>query len=377
MAKQQETKMSDPNSLSETETSTDLCSSYTQSLLTKSFPCKTRKETVDILQALVTESSPSSTRLSNVCGEGPMLVSDIPSTCISHENDEKRGGGVVLGIDEAGRGPVLGPMTYAAAYWDPTLSDTIPKTFNDSKQLSAVTRNSLFEEIQNNHNIGFVLRVIHASEISRNMQRAQPYNLNAMSHDSAIQMIHAVLKAGVKIQTCYIDTVGIADSYKAKLDREFIGHGIKFIVEKKADALYAPCSAASVIAKVARDSIIDTWKWTEADFEANGGKDYGSGYPSDPKCKEWMINNFTDPVFCYPDFVRFSWGPAKLAIKEKGVKVEWQADEENEEENKHQMKMKTFLQAAAGEQNSSTKKRKRFEFFDSLKLNIVGKIVKT
>ena len=44
----------------------------------------------------------------------------------------------------------------------------------------------------------------------------------------------------------YIDTVGIADSYRSKLERVFEGKGITFIVEKKADAKYAPCSAASV-----------------------------------------------------------------------------------------------------------------------------------
>ena len=44
----------------------------------------------------------------------------------------------------------------------------------------------------------------------------------------------------------YIDTVGIADSYRKKLEFVFRGKDITFIVEKKADAKYAPCSAASV-----------------------------------------------------------------------------------------------------------------------------------
>ena len=40
--------------------------------------------------------------------------------------------------------------------------------------------------------------------------------------------------------------MGVADSYRSKLERVFEGRGVEFIVEKKADAKYAPCSAASV-----------------------------------------------------------------------------------------------------------------------------------
>ncbi len=241
-----------------------------------------------------------------------------------------------------------------------------------------MTRNKLFDEIQSNQNIGFVLRVLHASEISRNMLRAKPYNLNAMSHDSAIQMIRALLDSGVKINTCFVDTVGIAESYKLKLEREFVGHGIKFVVEKKADATYAPCSAASVVAKVSRDCILESWKWSEPDFESNNGKEFGSGYPSDPKCKEWLEKNLVDPVFGYPDLVRFSWGPAKAAMKEDGVvKVEWKAEEEDDESCKNQMKMNAFLKAATESGSNGWKKRKRCDVMEGLKLKTVGKIIAT
>jgi ribonuclease H2 subunit A len=88
------------------------------------------------------------------------------------------------------------------------------------------------------------MRSLLPSEISRNMLRPKPYNLNQMSHDSAIIMIRKLLDAGVNVKTCYIDTVGNAFSYKRLLEREF--PGLDFIVESKADAKYAPCSAASV-----------------------------------------------------------------------------------------------------------------------------------
>ena len=88
---------------------------------------------------------------------------------------------------------------HLAAYWLP--GSTVPADFNDSKQLSPEKRAALFKEIRKSENIGFVLRILHASEISRNMLRKVPYNLNAMSHDAAMEMISAVLAAGVKIDT--------------------------------------------------------------------------------------------------------------------------------------------------------------------------------
>jgi len=131
----------------------------------------------------------------DVYGPGPLLLSDIPADV--RKNDK----GVVMGVDEAGRGPTLGPMVYAAAFWHPASASRIPADFNDSKQLSNEKRAALFEEIRTSREIGFVLRVLHASEISRNMLRRLPYNLNNMSHDAVIEMIQAVLDAGVNIDT--------------------------------------------------------------------------------------------------------------------------------------------------------------------------------
>ena len=71
------------------------------------------------------------------------------------------------------------------------------------------------------------------------------YNLNQMSHDAAILLIRKIVdKGGVKVKKAFIDTVGNPQYYQRKLEREF--PDIEFVVESKADANYAPCSAASV-----------------------------------------------------------------------------------------------------------------------------------
>lgn len=326
--------------------------------------------------------------LCNVHGNGPMLLSDISENAKTHA--------VNMGIDEAGRGPVLGPMTYGAAFWAPCDEDAIPRGFHDSKALSPEVRSKLFDKTMQTPQLGFVLRVLHASEISRNMLRQEPYNLNAMSHDAAISMIRAVLDAGVKIDTCFVDTVGVADHYRAHLERVFGGHGIQFVVESKADAKYPTCSAASVgmyyclflrimhhamfthlsvivivVAKVARDRMMETFQFTEPHYEAD--LDFGSGYPSDPKCKTWLEKNLQGNVFCFPDLVRFSWGPTKKALEQQ-VACEWEGDEEEEEEKKESQGIKRQalqMQAFMGK-TKIKKKRKRSAYFETKGLSSVS-----
>jgi ribonuclease H2 subunit A len=144
------------------------------------------------------------------------------------------------------KGSVVGPMIYGMAFWHPSeeLAGKIPKDFNDSKQLTEAQRHVLLEKILETPEIGFGVRVLPASEISRNMLRSVPYNLNQMSHEAAIGLIRSLVDAKVGIQTCYIDTVGNPASYRRRLEQEF--PGIEFIVESKADDNYAPCSAASI-----------------------------------------------------------------------------------------------------------------------------------
>ena len=55
-------------------------------------------------------------------------------------------------------------------------------------------------------------------------------------------------------------------------------------------------------------------------------------YPSDPKCSKWLESNRLNPLFSFPDYVRFSWEPAKKVMKELDIKVEWQAEEDEEDE---------------------------------------------
>mmetsp|Transcript_33194 Transcript_33194/g.54797 ORF Transcript_33194/g.54797 Transcript_33194/m.54797 type:complete len:121 (-) Transcript_33194:1313-1675(-) len=118
--------------------------------------------------------------------------------------------------------------------------------------------------------------------------------------------------------------------------------------------------------------MIENWKFTEGEhYEGATDLDYGSGYPGDPKCKKWMERHVQyDKLFMYPNLVRFSWGPVKDSCKDKGVRVEWEADEEDTGLGQQQGAMKAFM---AGGQGAS--KKPRLAYFESRKLKRVTKLV--
>jgi ribonuclease H2 subunit A len=80
------------------------------------------------------------------------------------------------------------------------------------------------------------------------------------------------------------------------------------VVEKKADATYPIVSAASICAKVPRDLMLHNWQFEDPSM--CNDRQWGCGYPSDEQTKRWMRDNL-QPVFGWPDLVRFSWGPVK------------------------------------------------------------------
>ncbi|XP_057859776.1 ribonuclease H2 subunit A isoform X2 [Cryptomeria japonica] len=216
----------------------------------------------------------------------------------------------IMGIDEAGRGPVLGPMVYGCLYCSATYQKTLATLqFADSKTLKEEKREELFESIKADDSMGWAVDIIDPRELSAKMLKKDKINLNTISHDSAMGLVNKALAMGVLVTEVYVDTVGDADKYKVKLEEKF--PGITFIVAKKADSLYPIVSGASIIAKVTRDKSLRGWVMDEK-VECIT-RNFGSGYPGDPETKAWLDQN-KHVVFGFPTLVRFSWGTCKSYI---------------------------------------------------------------
>mmetsp|Transcript_5155 Transcript_5155/g.7137 ORF Transcript_5155/g.7137 Transcript_5155/m.7137 type:complete len:301 (-) Transcript_5155:17-919(-) len=290
-----------------------------------------------------------------------LTKSAVPESCrtvLASGGWDKVGPPVVLGIDEAGRGPVLGPMVYGAAYWAEENDEEISAMgFDDSKALTAEQRASLFNKIKQTPSVGWVLRTISAEEISNQMLRKVPVSLNEISHRAAMELIQCALDDGVNVVKVFVDTVGDAESYQAKLTRHFKDK-INFTVAKKADSLYKTVSAASICAKVTRDELMEGWQFPEGGFQST--LPLGSGYPSDHVTVEWLQAH-VDSVFGFPNLVRFSWGGAgREVLEEKAAKVEW---DEEEGPPAGMQSISNFLQPA--------KKKRRCRYFQRKHLEIV------
>jgi ribonuclease H len=214
--------------------------------------------------------------------------------------------------------------------------------------LKLAKRESLFASLRaaKTISVGYVTRILTAEELSGRMLdmyvqltlqstflslgptnltlfarfHSQRHNLNEISHNAAIEMIRNVIEAGYNVKEIYVDTVGPPSSYQAKLKNFF--PLIDIVVSKKADSIYPIVSAASIVAKVTRDRILEGWLFEEDDSVVKDGRTWGSGYPSDARTRIWMKSNI-DKVFGFPNVMRFSWKPCVQILQSAAVPVDF------------------------------------------------------
>ncbi|KAK9814538.1 hypothetical protein WJX72_007592 [[Myrmecia] bisecta] len=267
-----------------------------------------------------------------------------------------------MGIDEAGRGPVLGPMVYGCAYCPMSLREALSqRSFADSKTLTEDKRDTLFAEIKADPMMGFAVDCLSAKTISAQMLHSERGNLNTIANESTYRLIEQTLALGVNLQEVYVDTVGDPDRWQDRLSQRYTG--IKFTVCPKADSLYPIVSAASIAAKVTRDTILRDFPVEEA---ITVGRDFGSGYPGDPITKAWLVAHL-DRVFGFPSLVRFSWTTCSRLLDECAIPVKWECDQVES-----QQQTLTFGGLAAAVSDTASCATKRHSYFRARRLQRVA-----
>ena len=110
---------------------------------------------------------------------------------------------IILGIDEAGRGPVLGPMVYACAVWAKENNDLLKKEFKfaDSKTLNEKTRDSIYNSIEFKKNLlDYKVKVLNANDLSNRMLKRNRESLNIISMEASFDLVGSCLMQQMNIK---------------------------------------------------------------------------------------------------------------------------------------------------------------------------------
>ncbi|MFB0567946.1 MAG: ribonuclease HII [Candidatus Bathyarchaeia archaeon] len=213
----------------------------------------------------------------------------------------------IAGVDDAGRGSVIGPLVIAGVLIEKeNLHKLVDLGVKDSKLLSPHKREWLAKEIRKTAlRCHFI--ALSTSEIDKVVETGR--KLRRLNHLEARTMAEVI--AALKPDIAYVDASDVlAERYKQHI-LENLPFEVQIVSEHKADAKYPVVSAASIIAKVERDKAIRELR------ERHG--DLGSGYITDPKTIEFL-KSWIQKFGFYPEFVRKSWKPAKRLKSEAEAK---------------------------------------------------------
>jgi ribonuclease HII len=207
----------------------------------------------------------------------------------------------ILGIDESGRGPVVGPMVMCGYLIDEKKLSLLRSTgVKDSKMLSVEQREAMEPELRALA-CDMILLKISAKEIDKNKSVS---NLNKLEISKMQQMINLLNPDKVIIDSPERNT----KRFKEKILNNIDNKKVHIIAENFADKNHQPVSAASVVAKVNRDAEIKKLHKKYGDF--------GTGYPHDEKTvkflKDWIQKNKE-----FPDCVRNTWITAQEIVRNK------------------------------------------------------------
>ncbi len=204
---------------------------------------------------------------------------------------------LIAGVDEAGRGPVVGPMVIAGFGID---EDRIPELealgVKDSKKLSPKKRATIGAALRAMGGVSIEERVIAPPEIDAAVSN-RSITLNGLE----ISVIAAVLDR-IRPEVAFIDLVGVSEQRFALSIMRLLTSPPRLVCRAKADATFLVTAAASILAKTRRDAEIERIGERYADRYGP----VGSGYPSDR-----VTMAFVKAAAAEEGIIRRSWGSVR------------------------------------------------------------------
>jgi ribonuclease HII len=212
----------------------------------------------------------------------------------------------ILGIDEAGRGCVIGPMVIAGVLIsEEKLGALVELGAQDSKALERSQRERIAPRIESLADATQTI-ILTPQEIDRT-------NVNQLELHGMAALINA-LNPDVVYIDIPVSPPGICNYLKI-LRHWLQDERVQLIGENKADHTYTIVGAASIVAKVARDRFVTELKEMHGDF--------GWGYPSEPKTRAFLQHWF-EAHGSFPDFVRTKWQTIKrISAQEPEALLNW------------------------------------------------------
>lgn len=215
-----------------------------------------------------------------------------------------------VGVDEAGRGPVLGDL-FVAAVAIPTESPArLPDAIDDSKTISAEVRRSLVTTLEADPIVKTTVQVVTRETIDTN-----PGDLNELELRAFGDAIEAIVPSE-QSATCIVDAPDVCpDRVENNLESR-LADKIDITARHGADAAVPVTGAASLVAKQARESHV-------AELAETYGA-VGSGYPSDPTTRAFLAT-YVEEHGALPGCARRSWQTAQdvLAAAEQETLTEF------------------------------------------------------
>ncbi|MBO0887806.1 ribonuclease HII [Candidatus Bathyarchaeota archaeon] len=207
----------------------------------------------------------------------------------------------ICGVDDAGRGPVIGPLVIAGiVVGEEKLEQLRMLGVRDSKMLLASTRTRLSKEIPGLIDGHHVVE-LDASELDRVVNHAPKFQrLNLLEAKAMAQVIEKL-----KPDIAYVDSSDTRPERFKNNILDSLSFVPRIVSEHKADINYPVVSAASIIAKVHRDNRIDEIRREYGEV--------GSGYAHDPVTCKFLRDYYLEHRD-FPPVVRRSWKTLKTVV---------------------------------------------------------------